>query len=143
MSQTLVRYSKVVEIVGDLLKVLVPPPASEGGERVAFGDLGLVEDPSGFKSMARVIRLEGELVSLQVFSGTKGLSTEASVRFLGHPMRRDLFPQYPGPRLPRRRYALRYRARVSPRIPGSRSTAPRPTRRDAPSPPRWCAPTCR
>ena len=96
MSHTLVRYSKVVEIVGDLLKVLVPPPASEGGERVAFGDLGLVEDPSGFKSMARVIRLEGELVSLQVFSGTKGLSTEASVRFLGHPMRVTYSPNILG-----------------------------------------------
>jgi V/A-type H+/Na+-transporting ATPase subunit B len=40
MSHTLVRYSKVVEIVGDLLKVLVPPPVSEQGQRVAFGDLG-------------------------------------------------------------------------------------------------------
>ncbi|UHD17564.1 V-type ATP synthase subunit B [Thiocapsa bogorovii] len=96
MSHTLVRYSKVVEIVGDLLKVLVPPPVSEQGERVAFGDLGLVEDPSGFKSMARVIRLEGELVSLQVFSGTKGLSTEASVRFLGHPMRVTYSPNVLG-----------------------------------------------
>jgi V/A-type H+/Na+-transporting ATPase subunit B len=86
MSHTLARYSKVVEIVGDLLKVLVPPPVSDQAQRVAFGDLAMVEDPSGFKSMARVIKLERELVSLQVFSGTKGLSTRASVRFLGHPM---------------------------------------------------------
>jgi V/A-type H+-transporting ATPase subunit B len=86
MSHALVRYSKVVEIVGDLLKVAVPPPVSEQSSPVAFGDLAMVEDPSGFKSMARVIKLERELVSLQVFSGTKGLSTRASVRFLGHPM---------------------------------------------------------
>jgi V/A-type H+-transporting ATPase subunit B len=96
MSHTLVRYSKVVEIVGDLLKVLVPPPVSEQGEHVAFGDLGWVDDPSGFRSMARVIRLEGELVSLQVFSGTKGLSTRASVRFLGHPMRVTYSPNVLG-----------------------------------------------
>jgi V/A-type H+/Na+-transporting ATPase subunit B len=86
MSHALVRYSKVMEIVGDLLKVAVPPPLSEQSSPVAFGDLAMVEDPSGFKSMARVIKLERELVSLQVFSGTKGLSTRASVRFLGHPM---------------------------------------------------------
>jgi V/A-type H+/Na+-transporting ATPase subunit B len=86
MSHALVRYSKVVEIVGDLLKVAVPPPLSEQSSPVAFGDLAMVEDPSGFRSMARVIKLERELVSLQVFSGTKGLSTRASVRFLGHPM---------------------------------------------------------
>ena len=87
MSHTLIRYSKVVEIVGDILKVHVPPPVTDLGSRVAFGDLALVEDPGGFKSLARAIRLERELVSLQVFSGTKGLSTQAAVRFLGHPMR--------------------------------------------------------
>jgi len=87
MPRSLIRYSKVVEIVGDILKVQVPPPVTDRGARVAFGDLALVEDPSGLKSLARAIKLEHELVSLQVFSGTKGLSTEASVRFLGHPMR--------------------------------------------------------
>lgn len=87
MSSTLVRDSKVVEIVGDLLKVVVPTAMPGGARHIAFGDLGLVEDPSGFKSLARIIKIEGERVSLQVFSGTKGLTTKASVRFLGHPMR--------------------------------------------------------
>lgn len=87
MSHTLARYSKVVEIVGDLLKVLVPTMVAEGAQPVAFGDLGMVEDPSGFKSLARVIKIDREQVSLQVFAGTKGLTTQASVRFLGHPMR--------------------------------------------------------
>ncbi|MFD2111088.1 V-type ATP synthase subunit B [Thiorhodococcus fuscus] len=86
MTQTLARYSKVMEIVGDILKVRVPP-TSGNQVRVAFDDLALVEDPSGFSSLARAIRLDDDLVSLQVFAGTKGLSTEASVRFLGHPMR--------------------------------------------------------
>jgi V/A-type H+-transporting ATPase subunit B len=47
----------------------------------------MVEDSSGFKSLARVIKIDREQVSLQVFAGTKGLTTQASVRFLGHPMR--------------------------------------------------------
>ncbi|EGV29522.1 H+transporting two-sector ATPase alpha/beta subunit central region [Thiorhodococcus drewsii AZ1] len=86
MTQTLARYSKVMEIVGDILKVRVPPTSGDQA-RVAFDDLALVEDPGGFSSLARAIRLDDDLVSLQVFVGTKGLSTEASVRFLGHPMR--------------------------------------------------------
>ncbi|MBK5964961.1 V-type ATP synthase subunit B [Thiocystis minor] len=86
MAQTLARYSKVLEIVGDILKVRVPPSANEQA-RVAFDDLALVEDPGGFTSLARAIKLDRDMVSLQVFAGTKGLSTEASVRFLGHPMR--------------------------------------------------------
>jgi V/A-type H+-transporting ATPase subunit B len=88
MAQTLVRYSEVLEIVGDILKVRIPDVgrrASDGG--IAFNDLALIDDPGGFASPARVIRLDRDVASLQVFSGTKGLSNRATVRFLGHPMR--------------------------------------------------------
>ena len=86
MSQSLARYSNILEIVGDILKVRVPAPVGgEGG--VAFDDLAIVQDLRGFRSLARVIRLDHDVVSLQVFAGTKGLSTEASVQFLGYPMR--------------------------------------------------------
>jgi len=87
VSQTLARYSRILEIVGDILKVRVPPAAAGGRPEVAFDDLALVEDPGGFRSLARAIRLDRDVVSLQVFAGTKGLSTRASVQFLGHPMR--------------------------------------------------------
>ncbi|MBK1645498.1 V-type ATP synthase subunit B [Thiocapsa imhoffii] len=96
MSHSLVRYARIAEIVGDLLKVQVPESAQSHENPVAFGDLGFVEDPNGFKSLARVIRIERELVSLQVFAGTKGLSTRASVRFLGHPMRVTYSPNVLG-----------------------------------------------
>ena len=38
-------------------------------------------------SLAQVIELEREVVTLQVLAGTRGLSTDAIIRFLGHPMR--------------------------------------------------------
>jgi len=88
MTKALVKYSRILEIVGDIIKVHVPLP--EGGDReaaVRFGDLALIEDAGGPQSLAQVIQLRREEVSLQVFSGTKGLSTGAAVRFLGHPMR--------------------------------------------------------
>ena len=85
--KSLTRYSRILEIVGDIVKVHVPVNDDYSAANVAFGDLGLVEESSGFRSLARVIRLDGDVASLQVFHGTKGLSTSASVQFLGHPLR--------------------------------------------------------
>jgi V/A-type H+-transporting ATPase subunit B len=95
MTRSLVRYTQVLSIVGDILTVGVPATAPEGATAseggagrgaAGFGDLALVEGPDGSRSLARVVRLERESVALQVFGGTKGLSTAASVRFLGRPM---------------------------------------------------------
>ncbi len=70
MTQTLLRYSDVLEIVGDILKVRIPEVGDSHAAGIAFHDLALVEDPSGFRSLARVIRLERDVASLQVFAGT-------------------------------------------------------------------------
>lgn len=37
-------------------------------------------------SLAQVIKLVGDEVTLQVFAGARGVATDAQVRFLGHPM---------------------------------------------------------
>ncbi len=37
-------------------------------------------------SLAQVIKLSGDEVTLQVFAGARGVATDAQVRFLGHPM---------------------------------------------------------
>jgi V/A-type H+-transporting ATPase subunit B len=37
-------------------------------------------------SLAQVIRLDGKLVSLQVFAGSRGICTDSEVHFLGRPM---------------------------------------------------------
>ena len=73
----LLRYTHATAIVGDILKMR----ASD----IGLGDMAIVELGDGEQSLAQVIQLEGEEVSLQVFGGGKGLSTQATVRFLGHP----------------------------------------------------------
>jgi len=78
MLAELTYYTDVVGIVGDILKVRA--------RNVSFNDLAVVENWDGETSLAQVIQLENDEVSLQVFTGGKGLSTEAKVRFLGHPM---------------------------------------------------------
>jgi len=86
MAQTLVRYSKILEIVGDIVSVQVPDNAykQEAGPR--FNDLAVVETVKGDMSLAQIIKIQGNAISLQVFHGTKGVATDSSVRFLGRPM---------------------------------------------------------
>jgi V/A-type H+-transporting ATPase subunit B len=77
MFPELTRHTRVLEIVGDTIRVKA--------EGAAFGDLAIVENVDGETSQAKVVELDRDIVSLQVFAGSKGLSTEAEVRFLGHP----------------------------------------------------------
>lgn len=83
MAQQLTRYSKILEIVGDIIKVRVPQEALKDNASIALHDLARVEDEGGFASLARVIRLDSDVAALQVFGGTTGISTRASVNFLG------------------------------------------------------------
>ncbi len=76
MIQDLIRHTRVLEIVGDTIRVKA--------EGAAFGELAIVENVDGETSLAKVVELDRDIVSLQVFAGGKGLSTEAGVRFLGH-----------------------------------------------------------
>ena len=87
MGQSLVSYSHVLEIVGDIIKVSVPETSLAEGPAVRLGDLAVVEGETGEQSLGQVIMIDRNQVSLQVFSGTKGLSTRAMTRFLGHPLR--------------------------------------------------------
>ena len=94
MSQAMVQYSRITEIVGDIVKVWVPQALTLDAN-VGFGDLAVVEDGDR-SSLAQIIHLEEDRVALQVFSGTKGLSTRAKVRFLGLPMRATYSPNILG-----------------------------------------------
>ncbi len=71
-------YTKIESIIGNVITVRA--------EGVKNGDLAEVTTSSGI-SFANVIKLDRDLVSLQVFAGAQGVSTGDSVRFLGVPMR--------------------------------------------------------
>ena len=92
----LIRYSKVLSIVGDILQVQVPETTAGASAVVRFNDLAIVEEEDGRKSLAQVISIVRDVVSLQVFSGTKGVSTAATVTFLGHPMQTTYSPNILG-----------------------------------------------
>jgi V/A-type H+-transporting ATPase subunit B len=71
-------YTDIVQIAGDVITV--------EAEGVGYNDIAEVTTRRG-ASLAQVIRLDDKMVSLQVFAGSKGISTGDKVRFLGHPMR--------------------------------------------------------
>ncbi len=71
-------YRGITNIIGDIAEVRA--------EGVGFQELALITNPGGDRTLAQVVRIDRKKVSLQVFAGTRGLSTEATVRFLNHPM---------------------------------------------------------
>ncbi|MBN1524527.1 MAG: V-type ATP synthase subunit B [Spirochaetales bacterium] len=70
-------YSNIDQIVGNVITVKA--------DDVKYGELAEVKSSHG-TSLAEVIRLASEEVSLQVFSGGRGISTGDEVRFLGRSM---------------------------------------------------------
>ncbi len=71
-------YTNINQIVGDVIAV--------EAEGVGNGEIAQVQTRHG-TSLAQVIRLDHKKVSLQIFAGSRGVSTENKVRFLGHAMR--------------------------------------------------------
>ena len=70
-------YSKIESINGSVITVRA--------DDVKYGELAEITTSFG-TSLAEVNRINGNLVSLQVFAGGRGVSTGDQVRFLGHEM---------------------------------------------------------
>lgn len=70
-------YHKIIQIAGNVITV--------EADNVGNNELAEVTTSRG-SSPAQVIRLQDNKVYLQVFAGSRGISTGDEVRFLGHPM---------------------------------------------------------
>ncbi len=70
-------YHKVESISGNVINIKATG--------IRYRELAHVTSRGG-ASLAQVIRLNGDEVSLQVFAGARGVTTDAEVRFLGHSM---------------------------------------------------------
>jgi V/A-type H+-transporting ATPase subunit B len=70
-------YTNIIQIAGDVITV--------EAEGVGYLEIAQVSTSRG-TSLAQVIRIDEKKVSLQVFAGSKGVSTGDKVRFLGHQM---------------------------------------------------------
>ena len=70
-------YHRIERIAGSVITVKA--------DGVANQELAQVTSSQG-TSLARVIRIDKDMVDLQVFAGARGISTDSQVRFLGKPM---------------------------------------------------------
>ncbi|MCI5600446.1 MAG: V-type ATP synthase subunit B [Hallerella porci] len=70
-------YHRIERIAGSVITVKA--------DGVANQELAQVTSAQG-TSLARVIRIDKDMVDLQVFAGARGISTDSQVRFLGKPM---------------------------------------------------------
>jgi len=70
-------YDEIIRIAGNVVTVTA--------SGIGYEELAIITTPNK-SSLAQVIHIESDHVSLQVFSGTQGISTSDQVRFLGHPM---------------------------------------------------------
>ncbi|MFT5386917.1 MAG: V/A-type H+-transporting ATPase subunit B [Lysobacterales bacterium] len=70
-------YSEIIQVAGDVITI--------EAEGVSYKELAEVRTSRGV-SLAQVIRLDGKKVSLQVLEGSRGISTNDKVRFLGRQM---------------------------------------------------------
>ena len=71
-------FNRIESIVGNVITVKATG--------VHYNELAQITTRFG-KSLAQVNKIDGDIVSLQVFAGGKGISTGDEIRFLGHEMR--------------------------------------------------------
>ncbi|MFA4843223.1 MAG: V-type ATP synthase subunit B, partial [Candidatus Omnitrophota bacterium] len=70
-------YNRIIQIAGNVITV--------EAKDIGYSELAEVSSKRG-KSLAQVIRIDSDRIYLQVFAGSRGISTDDKVRFLGHPM---------------------------------------------------------
>lgn len=70
-------YYQIEQISGNVITI----KASD----IGYGEIAQISAPN-FNSLAQVININADKVSLQIFAGSRGISIQSKVRFLGHPM---------------------------------------------------------
>ncbi|MFI3262014.1 MAG: V-type ATP synthase subunit B [Rikenellaceae bacterium] len=69
-------FQKVYTKIENITKATVTVKATDVGNE----ELALIGD-----KLAQVVRINGEEITLQVFAGTEGISTQSNIKFLGEP----------------------------------------------------------
>ncbi len=80
-------FNRIESITGNVITVRA--------KGVMYGELAQINTRFG-SSLAEVNKIDGDIVSLQVFAGGQGVSTGDEVRFLGHEMRVSFSPDLLG-----------------------------------------------
>ena len=83
MSVFAINYDRILSIIGEVVRVALPPQTKDDPNGPRYGDLAVVREGDGEPRLAQVVKLDSGEASLQVFGGAQGLSTRARAQFLG------------------------------------------------------------
>lgn len=84
-------YDRIVDMRGNLITVMA--------EGVSLGEVAVIHKANGTKTYASVLRFENDLVTLQVFENTRGISTGDQVTFLNRQIQASFSDSLLGRRL--------------------------------------------
>ena len=84
-------YDRIIDMRGNLITVIA--------RGVSLGELARIHKRSGRSTYASVLRIDGDLVTLQCFENTRGISTNDRVTFLGRQMQATFSDSLLGRRL--------------------------------------------
>lgn len=84
-------YDRIIDMRGNLITVRA--------QGVSLGELARIQKRSGRSTYASVLRIEGDLVTLQCFENTRGIATNDRVSFLGREMQATFSDSLLGRRL--------------------------------------------
>ncbi len=68
-------YNRIIDLRGNLITV--------SAQGVSLGEIARIQKRNGTSTYASVLRFDDDLVTLQVFENTRGISTGDKVTFLG------------------------------------------------------------
>lgn len=83
----MLQYQGIERINGDIaiMQLDLQSDRFPQSEPPRLNELTTIENPDGETRLARIIKMDGDRIHLQVLNGTRGLSTDAKVRFLNRP----------------------------------------------------------
>jgi V/A-type H+-transporting ATPase subunit B len=84
-------YDRIVDMRGNLITVVA--------QGVCLGELARIHKRNGRSTYASVLRIEGDVVTLQCFENTRGIATNDRVTFLGRQMQATFSDSLLGRRL--------------------------------------------
>lgn len=86
----IIEHLKLSEINGSLVKI-------DGVKDASFEEMAILKSDDGTERTGRVVKIDGETVTVQVFEGTKGLSVNnTKTSLLGEGMKLSLSPEILG-----------------------------------------------
>ena len=80
----IIEFGTILSMVGEVVRVALPARTADDAHGSRHGDLAVMREGTGTPRRAKVVKLDPDVASIQVFGGAQGVSAHTRVRILGH-----------------------------------------------------------